>query len=52
MLNPLDSPKTKLVNTENVDFSIKNKKFYQIMLKSQNNNKEFRFIESLHNTAN
>ena len=27
MLNPLDSPKTKLLKTENVDFSTNNKKF-------------------------
>jgi hypothetical protein len=27
MLNPLDSPKTKLLKTENVDFSFNNKKF-------------------------
>ena len=27
MLNPLDSPKTKFLQTENVDFSTNNKKF-------------------------
>ena len=27
MLNPLDSPKTKLLKTKNVDFSFNNKKF-------------------------
>ena len=42
MWNPLDSPKTKLLKTENVDFSINNKKFssnnVEKKSKSQNNN--------------
>ena len=45
MLNPLDSPKTKLLKTENVDFSTNNKKFSSNNVEKTGQNNNIIFIE-------